>query len=240
MTTTMLPEAPAPEPFPTTTSANRFVTIRANLLPDEIVAKRRLHALKRLLLLSLAALLVLIVAWYALALLQTSSAKSDLSSSQRTTAALKSEQQQFGPLVFAQSQSATIKAELTKLMVGDLQWKQMLTTLRSNATGGVAITAVTGTATVGTLPPTSTTNTGIGVLNQTGKQQVGTLTITGTAPDKNSVAAYIDSLTKVPGLAAPYPASVTNTAGKLTFSATVIITSDALGGRYAPANHGGH
>jgi hypothetical protein len=78
------------------------------------------------------------------------------------------------------------------------------------------------------------------VLNQSGKLQVGSLTIIGTAPDKNAVAAYIDSLAKVAGLAAPYPASLATTGHTLTFSASVIITSDALGGRYAPANHGGH
>jgi len=133
-----------------------------------------------------------------------------------------------------------MKAELTKLMAGDLPWKDLLATLRKSATGGVTITSVSGDTTAGAASATSNGAGGLGILNQSGKEQVGTLTISGSAPDKNAVATYIDTLTKVTGLAAPFPASLTGQAGKLTFSASVIITSDALGGRYARSANGGH
>jgi hypothetical protein len=44
----------------------------------------------------------------------------------------------------------------------------------------------------------------------------------------------------VTGLTAPFPASITGQKGSLTFSASVIITSGALGGRYAVTTQGGH
>jgi Tfp pilus assembly protein PilN len=241
MAVTTLPEAPSPDPRPVSPTTNRFVTIRANLLPDEIVAKRRLGELKRRMLIVLAVLLVLLIAWYALALLRTTQANSDRSSAQRKTISLQGQVQQFAPLVAAQSQSAAIKAELTKLMVGDLQWKDMLATLRNSAKGGVVITSVSGNVTSGAASVSAgVSGAGLGVLNQSGHQQVGTLTILGTAPDKNAVAAYIDALTKVTGLAAPFPASVTGQSGKLMFTANVIITSNALGGRYSTTTQGGH
>ena len=241
MATTMLAEAPAPEPR---AYSGRTVTIRADLLPDEVVARRRVRELKRILMLGLAALLALLVAWYGLSVLQTSQAKSDLSTAQRQTVALQRQVQAFGPLVSAQTQSTAIRSELARLMVGDLRWKDMLATLRSHAPAGVTIGNVSGTVTSGAASVTSGSSTvGLGVLNETGHQEVGTLTISGTAPDKNSVAAYIDALTKVPGLAAPFPANVTGTTGKVTFVANVIITSEALGGRYATTTttpQGGH
>jgi Tfp pilus assembly protein PilN len=121
-------------------------------------------------------------------------------------------------------------------MVGDLSWTQLLATLRKSAPPGMTITNVLGSTTVGA----ADTAGGLGILNRTGKPQVGMLTISGTAVDKNSVAAYLDALTKVPGLAAAFPASVTKQGGKMLFAATVIITSDALGGRYSASSQGGH
>jgi Tfp pilus assembly protein PilN len=236
MSTVVIPEASTPEPPATST---RFVSVRANLMPEEIIAKRRLGGLKRRIGFCLAGLLALLIAWYGLAVFQTSQAKSNLTSAQRQTVTLQQRQDDFGPLVTAQAQSAAIKAQLVKLMAGDLQWRDMLATLRKSATAGVTVTAVTGTMTVGAAPKgTTTKGGGLGVLNQTGKQAVGTLTITGSAPDKNAVAAYIDTLAKVTGLAAPFPANVTAEGGKVTFTASVIITSDALGGRYVTT--GGH
>jgi Tfp pilus assembly protein PilN len=238
MATTTLPPTPAPEPRTTSKTPNRFVSIRASLLPPEIIDKRRLAVLKKRILIALTTLVALLAAWYAFALLQTSQANSDLSSAQSKTRALQAQQRDFGPLVAAQAQSAAIRDQLTKLMVGDVQWKDMLATLRASATRGVQITTVSATMTSGATV-TSGVAGGLGVLNQSGKQPVGTLSINGSAPDKNAVAAYIDGLSKVTGLAAPFPASVTGDKGSVTFTANVIITSDALGGRYAPTQ-GGH
>jgi hypothetical protein len=64
---------------------------------------------------------------------------------------------------------------------------------------------------------------------------VGSLTIAGTSKDKRSVADYADRLAKVKGLTAPFITSVTALGGKVTFTVNVLITSDALGGRYAAA-----
>jgi Tfp pilus assembly protein PilN len=238
-----LPEAPAPQPPPRPQSnadATRFVAIRANLLPDEIVDARRARHMMRMVAVGLVALIALLIGGYAVTAWQTSGAKKDLAAAQRGSVTLRNQERAFGPLVAAQAQAASIKAELTKLMAGDLPWKDLLATLRKSATGGVTITSVSGDTTAGAASATSNGAGGLGILNQSGKEQVGTLTISGSAPDKNAVATYIDTLTKVTGLAAPFPASLTGQAGKLTFSASVIITSDALGGRYARSANGGH
>lgn len=240
MTTTILPEVPASAPAPPV-APTRFVAIRANLLPDEITDARRARRMARMVGVGLVTLIVLLAAGYGVAMWQTTGAKDSLAAAQRRSAALLNDERKFGPLLTAQSQAASIKPELTKLMAGDLQWKDLLATLRKSATGGVRITSVTGTATLGAAATTTDPAAGgYGILNQSGKQQVGALTISGTAPDKNAVATFIDTLTKATGLAAAFPASVTVQGGKLTFSANVIITSDALGGRYSGSTTGGH
>ncbi|MEO6886203.1 MAG: hypothetical protein ABI232_07960 [Jatrophihabitantaceae bacterium] len=238
MTTLVYNPDSRPKPSPRLNEPVRFVSVFANLLPDEVVASRRLGELKRRVVIGLVVLLILLIGWYALSMWGTSNAKDDLTSAQQQTTTLQAQQRTFGPLVSAQAQSVQISSALTKLMAGDVQWTEMLTTLRASAKGAITLTSITGSMTAGAAS-TGASAGGLGVLNQTGKQQVGTLTLTGTAPDNNTVAAYVDTLAKVKGLAAPFPASVTGTGGKLTFSVSVIITSDALGGRYAPVTAAG-
>jgi Tfp pilus assembly protein PilN len=241
MTTTTLPPAPAPGPA-SPVQTNRFVSIRANLLPTEIADKRRLRQLKRRSGLSLVALVAVLLAWFVFAWLQTTTTKSSLSSAQHRNRSLLAQEQQFGPVVTAQAQSAAIRSELAQLMTGDVNWTTMLRKLRAAAPAGVQISTVT--ASISPQAVNATSGGGIGVLNQTGQLPVGQLTITGSAPDKNSVAALVDRLTKVPGLAAPFPASVSGQAGTVTYTANMLITSEVLGGRYASssgsATTGGH
>jgi Tfp pilus assembly protein PilN len=238
MSTIILPEAPAPQPAPAPPAeVTRFVAIRADLLPDEIVSARRVRRMMRNVAIGLAAVVALVICGYGASAWQTSSAKDSLASVQGKSTSLLHQQRLFASLVLAQSQAAAIKAELAKLMVGDLSWTEMLATLRKSAPAGTTITNVMATMTVAAADAAAG---GIGVLNRSGKQQIGTLTISGTAPDKNAIAAYIDALSNVPGLAAAVPATVTAQGGKLLFTANVIITSDALGGRYAVPATGGH
>jgi Tfp pilus assembly protein PilN len=242
MTTLERPPRPAPQPDPLPASA-RFVTVFADLMPDDVLAGRRGRAMKRRVLIGLAAVVLLLTAGYAFSWVQTHNAGSDLSAAQARAAALTRRQTDFTPLVKAQADSAQIQQTLAKLMAGDLQWSKLLESIRGTAGRGVDITSTNGTVTT---PGSSAGNTGpaaagISVLNQTGEVQIGSLTITGTASDKNAVAAFVDRLSRVPGLAAAFPASVATATGKLTFSVNVILTSKALGGRYAvkPATPGG-
>ncbi|MCW2596118.1 MAG: hypothetical protein JWP39_2006 [Jatrophihabitans sp.] len=238
MATTMIPDADIPSP-PPIDDAMRFVAIRANLMPDEIISARHTDVVRRRVLMGLAALVVVLIGGYAFSLLQTTSARSDLTDLQHHATALQNQQHEFAPLVTAQSQAQNITSQLQRLMVGDLSWKSMLTTLRATAPVGVALSEVTGTVTAGAASAAAAgapaATGGYEALNRTGRQQVGSLTIAGTSKDKRSVADYADRLAKVKGLTAPFITSVTALGGKVTFTVNVLITSDALGGRYAAA-----
>ena len=244
MATIMTPESPATDPRPA--GDLRLAAIRANLMPDEVVIARRTEVLRRQVLLALAIVLGLIIAWYVVSWWATHSSNSDLSDANRRSVALTNQQRQYSDLVFAQNQTATISSQLTKLMASDVQWKPMLGTLRSVAPQGVTLTNVVATMTAGAAAPAAANNNNaaFGVLNQTGKQMIGTLAITGSARDQKTVAAYVDKLATVKGLTAPYPASVGvatagPTSGQLTFTIDVVITTDAFGGRYAASTTGG-
>ncbi len=241
MATTLVPPTPATSPKPPA-SGPRFVTVRADLLPDEIIGARQADVVRRQVLIGLVVVVALLIAGYGASWWQTSTARSDLSDAQRQGVAYRNQQNEFGPLVAAQNGVQAIRGELQKLMVGDLSWKTMLTTLRSQAPSGITLTNVSATVTAGAARAGVATPLQTVSLNQSGKQQVGSLTITGTAPSRNSVATYADHLARVKGLTAPLINSVVVAEGTVTFTIGVIVTADALGGRYSvatPATTGG-
>ena len=223
-----------PSPLPVEPSARDTSRVRvfANLMPDEIVAKRRGRSMQRRVVLGLAFVLVLLIAGYGFSWLQTHTANDELSSAQAKAVALAEQQAKFAPLVNAQQQADDIQEILGSLMAGDLQWSRLLQNIRGEADGGVAVSAVTGNVTIAATAPAAGTSGGLSVLNETGQAEVGSLTITGTAPSKNAVAQFVDRLATVHGLTAAFPASVTSESGTITFSVNVLLTSDVLGGRF--------
>jgi Tfp pilus assembly protein PilN len=236
MATTMVSDTSSsrlPSPMP---GDLRFVAVRANLMPDEVISARQAEVVRRQIVFGLAVIVVALLGWFGMSWFQTVSARSHLQDLQRRGAALQNQQDEFRPLVSAQLQVNSIETQLHRLMVGDLSWKDMLTSLRGEEPAGVSLTNVTGTVTSGAgaaAAPGAATGGNL-ALNQTGKLSAGALTISGQAPDKNSVATYADRLARVKGLTGPLITNVTAQPGhSVTFSVTVIITSDALGGRYS-------
>ena len=229
MATTLLPPTAAPKPV---SGDVRFVAVRANLLPDEVISTRQVEVVRKRVIAGLIAFVVLLIGWYGVSWWQTKSANGKLDDAQRHGVALQSQQNQYGPLVNAQREIDAVKTQLQSLMTGDLSWKTMLTTLRAKAPAGVKIASVDGSVDTALTVGASST-AGSAVLNQTGSPAVGELTVSGDAPDKRTVAAYADQLATVPGLTAPLVSSVQAEDHGVTFTITAVITSDALGGRYA-------
>lgn len=210
----------------------RFVDIRADLMPDEVISARRTEVVRRRVLLGLGLVVALLIAGYGSSWLQTHSVKSDLSSLDRSNAALQSEQSDFAKLVTTENSANTVQSQLRTLMAGDLPWSSMLQKIHRALPSGTSVTSVQGSV-PSTLSGGGGAATTVNPLNQSGEQQVGTLTLTGAAPSKSAVAKYADNLGRITGVAAATPTSVATTSGSLTYTITALITSSALGGRYA-------
>jgi Tfp pilus assembly protein PilV len=231
MSTLTLPEtAPAP-----TNEPIRFVSVFANLLPDEIVGARYGRKVRRVIVAALIALVLLIIALTVMAKMQTSSAQSALSTTEGQGTTLLHQQSQYTPVVAAQAKSVAIEKQLNALMSGDVDWPKLLTSVSSAAPAGVTVTNLTGNVST-----TSASAAGGANVLSTPSESIGTLSLAGVGPDGNAIATYLDALSKVPGIAVPYPAGVTAAdGGGYSFTATLIITVAAKGGRYSQAN-GGH
>jgi len=233
MTTVARPQ-PAPRGAPQTPPAEgpvRMIRVTANLLPDTVLAARRLTKLKRRLGVGLLGLIGVLVLGYGWSWWQTKSAQDDLSSARHHNQQMHSQMSAFAPLLAAQSRQQAVTGTLGTVMALDLPWRDLLGRIEAKTGSSIQITNLSGT--VGATGSTPTT--GLGVLNHTGLRAIGTLSITGNAVDSKSVAAFVDALSATKGVAAPLPTNVSGGKGAGVFTVNLLVTSDALGGRFNSA-----
>jgi hypothetical protein len=207
-----------------------FIWVFADLLPEEVIDARRGRRVRSSVLLALGVVLLVMIVATVAARIQTSSARGSLASAQSDGQQLRAQQGQYSALVTAQTKAVTIQSQLRALMASDVGWPTLLAALRAAAPARVVVTGITGSVPLAA-PGRAGIATGIGVLAGNAKA-IGTIALTGSAPDQAGVAAYLEALSEVTGIAVPYPAAITSVAGGVQFSANLLITSPALGGRY--------
>jgi hypothetical protein len=218
----------------------RLLPITANLLPPEITDARRAKKVRRVMAVVVCVAVVATGGWYAWTKHGTSQAQDSLTSAQDRSLALGHRAASYNNLVKIQSQTSAISAELTTLMADDLPWWQLLPSLSAIAPAGVALTGVTGSISPAGAAPAAAAAQPVA----TGAPSIGSFTIIGTAPDKNSIAAFVDALALVKGISNPYLTGAQSQSGSgLQFTVQAQITKTALGGRFASptaTSTGGH
>lgn len=224
MTTTLTkPEPEAERPL-----SHRIPTVAANLLPLEVFAARRTRRIRRLVILVVALVVVALLGWYGFALVRTSLAEDELARAKDETIRLENQQNAFAELQQVRRDSQAVKQQLEQLMVSDLSWGTLVGSLRQAAPSDLLITGITGTL------DATRANPGPGARVSTGP--VALATITGIGTSKPQVAAYVDALAKLPGVADPFITSVTAGEQGLDFTVQINVTDALLGGRYAKAD----
>lgn len=234
----------------------RIPDIAAHLLPDEIVADRRDRAARRISIMVLVAVTVGLAGWFGHATYETSVASDRLNLAEQQVSRLTRQQNTFADMTTAQAQSATIGRQLSTLLANDLPWSTLLTRLQNAAPATVRVTAVFGSLLASTAADASGGNPAAApAVNPSAApaepaagnpanpsatpagqarpaRQVGTLSVSATAPDEVAAAAYVDLLGLVPGLANPFVGDATAQEGALAFTVRLDITSVALEGRH--------
>jgi hypothetical protein len=224
--TTLMPLDPALTPQ----QVNRVITISADLLPEEVVAARRGRRTRGWVLAVVGVVVLALGGWYLIADHSTSEANADLEAVNSQQARLQRQQTTYADVVDVQAETVTISKQLRTLFANDLQWAALIDRLRTAGTDSeVTVDSITanlnadggnGSAS-STLPSTS------------GEKAIGTITITGSAKDKPSIAAYVDLLDTLPTVADPFVTSVSASDDKkVSYELTVNISDDALCGRF--------
>ncbi|MCO8272926.1 PilN domain-containing protein [Actinoplanes sp. TRM 88003] len=227
MTTTqtaLMPVDPAVSPA----QAARILTIRANLLPEEIRAGRSARRTRFALIGAVVAVIAGLGGWYAYAVHQVDTAHDNLTMATDQVRRVQNEKKKYSGVTATINDVKTVQNDLKSLLATDLPWATTMDRLRSDAKAtDVVIDGLSGTMADGaaTTPATGATSAA-----------VATFSITGTAPDKKHVAEYLDRLATMPGFTDPYLVTTAQEdTTKVTYSLTVKVTSAALCGRFTTA-----
>lgn len=230
--TTLMPLDPALSPQ----QVNRILTITADLLPEEVVAARRARRTRAWVLAVVGVVLLALGGWYLIAEHGTSEANADLEAVTTQQTRLQRQQATYATVVNVQAETQTIARQLNTLLANDLQWADLIKVIRDTGReSGVTVEGIAASLNPTTAQGASAATSASGSLPTTsGAKSIGMITITGTAPDKPSVAKYVDSLGTLTTVANPFVSSVSakSDANAVQFELSVDITDKALCGRF--------
>ena len=219
-TTALLPLDPALSPE----HINRILPIRTNLLPEEITAHRNAHRTRVVLAGAVILVALLTGGWYLQADKQRDLVNQDLASVTGQVDALRrdTKAKELTKVTDTIAERDAIAADLKSTMKKDLPWQTLLDSLRTTATTKKAtLTTIVAALTADTGGTTTTSNT------------VGTLTLSGTAEDKPTIAGFVDAVAKVTGVTDVYLNSASEQATGWSFTLTASIKAGFLCGRYS-------
>jgi Tfp pilus assembly protein PilN len=221
----------SPVPAAPAGRAPRIPPIAANLLPVEIIETRRIRKVRGIVVSALVVFALLLGGWFGQARYQTAEARQSLRTAESDVQRLTRQQQAFATVVAVQAESQAIRSDLAVLLANDLRWARLLSSLRKAAPADVQINGAFGSLVSGA------TSSGGGsaapqLPSASGEAPIGTLTVTGSGATKMAVAAYVDALGNLPGLANPLLGDATLQEGAVQFTVRLDITRAALGGRY--------
>jgi len=218
--------APGPEVQPLPHRAPR-----ANLMPPEVLGRRRLERLQKLLAVGLAAVVALAATAWVLTARSVQSAEQDVAAAQARTAELTAEQARYAEVPRVLGQIEAHEVALERALAGDVVWVDLLAEVDRRAPEGVWLTDLSIS-----LAPEASSGAPAAATDPLADPAVAVLAFEGTGDDHNDVAAWLNALTEVPGFSdARYSTSTRadiDGTPVTQFSSTVGVTTDALSHRF--------
>jgi hypothetical protein len=180
-------------------------TIVGDLTPPELINARRLHTLRRLIFVGLGIVVVLCAVAYGYAMIQHSRATDDLDSASAQTTQLQLETNKYSGITRIESTVAGVKAQIASVMLNDVDTAGLVARLRKALPGTMSIESlninITGASATANAAGSSSS------LDLSGNAIIGAVTISGSGQHLSDVSAYVDNLSRLPGLANIVPTS---------------------------------
>jgi type IV pilus assembly protein PilN len=212
--------------------------IVADLTPPELIARRHLRVLRKLIIAGLTVVVVLCAAGFALAVQKHASARDDRNAITTRSAQLERELHSgpYEQVVTMQGTLAKVQAQVATLMKFDIDLPALLAKVRTVLPASMAINTLTVTMNTAAAAPVGTGGTG---LDTSGHTVIGTVTISGSSKTLDDLPAYIDRLAKLRGVVNLVPTSNLVTKGTAQFTLSFAVTDTLYSHRYDAKNTGG-
>ncbi len=228
MTTTLDP--------PAVTAVRPDWGMYADLTPPELLRSRRLHGLRRTLLLALLALLAVIALVFAGSIWRSHQAAGVLAEQQTQTSRLQADQQRYAQVTQVQDSTRAIRSQLAGLGGGDVDVPALLGAVRtalprSAALGELGVTLSGAGGAAAAVAPQSGAD---GSLDTSGNPVIGNVTMSGTSSRLADLAAYVAALQRTRGFLDIVPVTNQGTGSAFTFTVTASLTDRVLSHRFDP------
>lgn len=208
----------------------------ADLTPPELLRSRRLHGLRRTLLLALLALLAVIALVFAGSIWRSHQAAGVLAEQQTQTSRLQADQQRYAQVTQVQDSTRAIRSQLAGLGGGDVDVPALLGAVRtalprSAALGELGVTLSGAGGAAAAVAPQSGAD---GSLDTSGNPVIGNVTMSGTSSRLADLAAYVAALQRTRGFVDIVPVTNQGTGSAFTFTVTASVTDRVLSHRFDP------
>ncbi|MCZ2824687.1 MULTISPECIES: PilN domain-containing protein [unclassified Modestobacter] len=195
---------------------------QVNLLPPEVLARRRFVKLRAWLALGLLVTISVCAAGWVLAEVQQDRATADLAVVEARAADLAAQQQRFAEVPEVLTQIRAIEAARLQVTETEVLWQPYLRAIAATAPDNVTIESLTAAvnSTVGSEAPSDPT-----VVSPT-----GTITFTARSASLPDSATWIEQLAAVPGLSSPWfgTASITESQGDVYYMVSAMVEFDSM------------
>jgi Tfp pilus assembly protein PilN len=200
---------------------------RADLLPSEVLLKRKAKVVRRRLGFVILVIALLVIGGTALVRAQAQQAQANLAIEQANTQSLLMQQRKYVEVRKVQQQVDTIMAAQQVGTATEINWEQYLTSVQATLPPNVTIDTINVDSATPFAPYTQATAPLQGA-------RIATLSFTAKSSTLPQVPAWLDALTTLPGYADASPGSVTrNETGAYSVSITMHINEAAFTNRFA-------
>jgi Tfp pilus assembly protein PilN len=221
----------APTPARETVSRVDWAPVpRVNLLPPEVLERRRFRKVQGRLVSVIVLVLLVIAGAGTWSQLQVGNARDDLTATENRTSDLQREQAQYAQIPLTLATVDQAKSARAEAMGSDVLWYRFLNDVALALPSSVTLSTMTVT-----LNDASASSTETAPLISPG---IGTVAITGTAGDYPAVASWMESVTEVAGVASVTLQTATREATDdgespdVSYTAQLVVTDAALSHRY--------
>ncbi len=209
--------------------------IVADLTPPELIAKRRLVVVRRMVIAGVATVLLLCGGGFGYAVWQHGDAEDGLAAEQQRTTSLMSEQRKYSSVTVVRGAIGQVQDQLAALMAGDVDTSVLVGSIVSALPKTMTITQMSVTISAAGVTGASGSSGsagGIGSLDLSGATHIGTVTLSGTGATLTDLAGYVQALQAAPGVFEPYPLSNQATETGTSYSLQLTLTDALLSHRF--------
>ncbi|MGH8861321.1 MAG: hypothetical protein ACRDVG_08845 [Jatrophihabitantaceae bacterium] len=200
--------------------------IVGDLTPPELINARKMHVLRRIIVIALGLVIVLCGVGYGYGVVQHSGAADELSSASAQTTELQLTTHHYSGITRIETIVSDTKGQVASAMQNDVDVARLVAKVRGALPGTMSIASMSVTL-AGTTAGSVSSAGSSSSLDRSGNLPIGTITLTGSAQNLDDLPSFVDALSALRGISDVVPTS-NQASGKVVQFAVSLTLTNAL------------